>query len=210
MSPRVATQPKLCGYVQAHLTVSLTRFDPVSSSPTPHLTPAQTRIRAMSGQYDPLPPAKRQRVSVVPLQGSDLPEPPTSASAAHSGLPSRPTPQAATLTQAQPHATTASLPRAGQPDLTPDEVNETHATRTEMHYALKEGKASSKNYDRHVAAYERYWAQYQFERLQRSPELPSVAAHPINATKASIFLKYESNRRKVWLCHSTAALIDLM
>ncbi|KAI5899021.1 uncharacterized protein SCHCODRAFT_02462607, partial [Schizophyllum commune H4-8] len=73
---------------------------------------------------------------------------------------------------------------------------ETHATRTQMHYALKAGKASSKNYDRHVAAYERYWPQYQFERLQQSPGLPPVPAHPITATKTSIFLKYECNRRK--------------
>ncbi|KAL1746150.1 hypothetical protein HDZ31DRAFT_62412 [Schizophyllum fasciatum] len=162
----------------------------------------------MSGNFDPTPAAKRQRFAVAASSDAVPPEhelshrpsvphclpvslsldPPLSSS---SNPPLRP--NAPVSGQALPVPVSIG---SGQFSHMSDEEYATHVTRVEMHNQLKAGKASSKNYERHVAAYEKYWLQYQFERQQTFPNQPVAAAHPITATKVSIFLKYECNRPK--------------
>ncbi|KAL1671022.1 hypothetical protein EV122DRAFT_227217 [Schizophyllum commune] len=76
------------------------------------------------------------------------------------------------------------------------EEYETYETCVAMQEALKTGKSSANNYSRHVAAYEKYWLQYQHLRSHEDPTHVLQPAHPITATKVAIFLKYECERPK--------------
>lgn len=77
------------------------------------------------------------------------------------------------------------------------EEYETYETCVGMQEALKAGKSSAKNYSRHVAAYEKYWLQYQHFRCHEDSTYVFQPAHPITATKVAIFLKHECERPKV-------------
>ncbi|KAL1664572.1 hypothetical protein GGF50DRAFT_114985 [Schizophyllum commune] len=72
----------------------------------------------------------------------------------------------------------------------------TYETCVAMQESLKAGKASANNYGRHIAAYERYWLQYQHMRCNQDSSHLFQPPHPIRATKVAIFLKYESERPK--------------
>ncbi|KAI9444387.1 hypothetical protein BJY52DRAFT_1082616, partial [Lactarius psammicola] len=57
-------------------------------------------------------------------------------------------------------------------------------------------KTTADTYQRHVDRYEKWWEGYQVERASTIPGWTAIPAFPITATKASMYLGYESTREK--------------
>ncbi|KAI4528904.1 hypothetical protein K525DRAFT_183116 [Schizophyllum commune Loenen D] len=131
------------------------------------------------------------------LAASDHQQPSSASQPATSRPPNSPS----SVSLPTPSTSSSSSPPhdASRPDkfshMTAEEYA-TYETCVAMQEALKAGKASANNYGRHIAAYERYWLQYQHMRCNQDRNHVFQPAQPITATKVAIFLKYECERPK--------------
>ncbi|KAL1697718.1 hypothetical protein EV121DRAFT_274906, partial [Schizophyllum commune] len=176
--------------------------------------PAQKRQRtALDGaardiQYLPPPHLDDTDLIRMPLSVSPAPTSPPSVASSNAPSPHIHTSEFVSLTPtagATPSQTvpsSATVPPSA-PSTVPAEFShmsaeeyETYEICVAMQEALKAGKTSANNYSRHIAAYEKYWLQYQHMRYQDDANHTFQPAHPITATKVAIFLKYECERPK--------------
>lgn len=74
---------------------------------------------------------------------------------------------------------------------------ESHALRLARASKEQNDKSTGKTYMRHVNRYVRWWEAYQESQCEDTPSRTPIPAFPITASRAAVYLEYESSREKV-------------
>jgi hypothetical protein len=82
-------------------------------------------------------------------------------------------------------------------------THESHTQRLIIQDQLISDKGTQAAYYRHIKKYEDWWekdqARRKTEELEKGLNWEHISSHPINATKVSLFLQYQTTRAKVSL-----------
>lgn len=74
---------------------------------------------------------------------------------------------------------------------------ESHALRVARASKEQNDKSTGKTYMRHINCYVRWWEAYQDSQCEEMPSWTPIPAFPITASRAAMYLEYESSREKV-------------
>ncbi|KAJ3761049.1 hypothetical protein EV360DRAFT_22979, partial [Lentinula raphanica] len=75
-------------------------------------------------------------------------------------------------------------------------INEAHENRLDIQETMQSRTQTANNYDRYIKRYHVWWAEDQERRKRADPMWQAIPAEPLNWSKASVFLQYESTRPK--------------